>query len=68
MYDLLPDREWPQYYDDVDGDGALGSVWVSGIEDLVDERARSREQVMGRCGHLVGRKGMGGKVRVAELF
>ncbi|KAF2633676.1 hypothetical protein BU25DRAFT_10778 [Macroventuria anomochaeta] len=70
VYDLKPDASrWPGNRDQ---SGPPQPEWITGIEDLVDERTppndRSRERYWGDCGHRVGGRVGRNIVRVEELF
>lgn len=69
-YDLEPDKgRWPGNRDQ---NGPPQPEWITGIEDLADERTpsngRSCERFRGNCGHLVGGRAGCNSVRVEELF
>ena len=70
VYDLKPDASrWPGNRDQ---SGPPQPEWITGIEDLVDERTlpndRSRERYWGNCGHRIGGRVGRNTVRVDELF
>lgn len=70
VYDLKPDASrWPG---NGDQSGPPQPEWITGIEDLADERTppndRSRERYWGICGHRVGGRVGCNTVRVDELF
>lgn len=70
IYDLKPDKSrWPGKRDQR---GPPQSEWITGIEDLTDERTppngRSRERFWGDCRHLIGGRVGCNTVRVGELF
>ncbi|KAF1365330.1 hypothetical protein EJ07DRAFT_75800, partial [Lizonia empirigonia] len=70
IYDLKPDKSrWPGNRDQ---SGRPQPEWITGIEDLVDERTCAsdtlRERVWGNCGHLVGGRVGCNTVRVKDLF
>lgn len=70
LYSLTPDKgRWPGNRDQ---SGPPQPEWITGIEDLVDERTpsgdRSCERFWGNCGHLVGGRLGCNTVRVDELF
>lgn len=70
MYDLKPDSSrWPG---NLDQSGPPQPEWITGIEDLTDERTGTQdkpcERHWGSCGHRVGGRVGYHTVRVEELF
>jgi hypothetical protein len=70
VYDVKPDASrWPGSRDQ---SGPPQPEWITGIEDLADERTppndRPREQYWGNCGHRIGGRVGYNTVRVDELF
>lgn len=69
-YDLKPDASrWPGNRDQT---GPPQPEWITGIEDLTDERTAAQdkacEQHWGSCGHRVGGRVGCHTVRIEELF
>lgn len=70
MYDLEPDASrWPGNRDQ---SGPPQPEWITGIEDLTDERTGVSDKISARdrgsCGHRVGRRVGIHTVRVGQLF
>lgn len=70
MYDLKPDaNRWPGSRDQT---GPPQPEWITGIEDLADERTvvydRTHQRHWGNCGHRVGGRVGRHSVRVEKLF